>query len=52
MSIMAFRAKVLPLRTFRFNECVCTPFNADFDGEDMNIRLPQTARSEALHNGS
>ncbi len=51
MSIMAFRAKVLPWRTFRFNECVCTPFNADFDGDEMNIHLPQTeeARSEALH---
>jgi DNA-directed RNA polymerase III subunit RPC1 len=51
LSIMAFRAKVLPWRTLRFNECVCTPFNADFDGDEMNIHLPQTeeARSEALY---
>ena len=51
LSIMAFRAKVLPWRTLRFNECVCTPFNADFDGDEMNIHLPQTeeARSEAKH---
>lgn len=34
----------------RFNECVCTPYNADFDGDEMNMHLPQTeeARAEAL----
>ena len=50
-SIMGFRTKVLPSRTLRFNECVCTPFNADFDGDEMNIHLPQTeeARAEALY---
>lgn len=41
---------MLPHRTFRFNECVCTPYNADFDGDEMNLHLPQTeeARAEAL----
>jgi hypothetical protein len=29
-------------RTLRFNECVCNPFNADFDGDEMNIHVPQT----------
>jgi len=50
ISIMAHRAKVLEGRTFRFNECVCTPYNADFDGDEMNLHLPQTeeARAEAL----
>ncbi|MCL4133658.1 UNVERIFIED_CONTAM: hypothetical protein GTU68_021185, partial [Idotea baltica] len=50
MSIMAHQAKVLPWRTFRFNECVCTPYNADFDGDEMNLHLPQTeeARAEAM----
>ena len=35
---------------FSFNECVCTPYNADFDGDEMNLHLPQTyeARAEAL----
>lgn len=28
ISIMAHFAKVVPHRTFRFNECVCTPYNA------------------------
>eukprot|EP00923_Selenidium_pygospionis_P016284 GHVN01028506.1.p1 GENE.GHVN01028506.1~~GHVN01028506.1.p1 ORF type:complete len:2000 (-),score=433.87 GHVN01028506.1:415-6282(-) len=51
MSIMAHRARVMPWRTLRFNECVCAPYNADFDGDEMNIHLPQTeeARAEALH---
>lgn len=50
LSIMCHRAKVLQHRTFRFNECVCTPYNADFDGDEMNLHLPQTeeARAEAL----
>ena len=36
-------------RTFRFNECVCAPYNADFDGDEMNLHVPQTqeARTEA-----
>ncbi|CAH8637339.1 unnamed protein product [Schistosoma intercalatum] len=51
VSIQAFRAVVKPFRTFRFNPCCCTPFNADFDGDEMNIHLPQTeaARAEAKH---
>ena len=51
LSIMSHRAKIMPWRTFRFNECVCTPYNADFDGDEMNLHLPQTeeARTEAWH---
>lgn len=50
MSIMCHQAKIQSQRTFRFNECVCTPYNADFDGDEMNLHLPQTeeARAEAL----
>ena len=49
LSIMAHKAKVMPGRTFRFNECVCSPYNADFDGDEMNLHFPQTeeARAEA-----
>ena len=32
--------KVRPWRTFRLNECVCGPYNADFDGDEMNLRMP------------
>ncbi|CAF1104132.1 unnamed protein product [Rotaria sordida] len=50
LSIMALYARVMPHRTFRFNECICSPFNADFDGDEMNLHLPQTeeAKAEAL----
>lgn len=50
ISIMAHVAVILKYKTFRFNECVCTPYNADFDGDEMNLHLPQTeeARTEAL----
>lgn len=49
MSVMAHKAKIHKHKTFRFNECDCTPYNADFDGDEMNIHLPQTfeARAEA-----
>ena len=29
LSIMSHHVKVMPWRTFRFNECVCAPYNAD-----------------------
>lgn len=50
LSIMCHLVKVRPWRTFRLNECVCTPYNADFDGDEMNIHVPQTeeARAEAM----
>ena len=47
VSIMAHRAKIMPFRTLRFNECVCKPYNADFDGDEMNIHLPQTFEAQA-----
>ena len=33
ISMMGFKVKVSQGRTLRFNECVCAPFNADFDGD-------------------
>ncbi|MEM3393935.1 MAG: DNA-directed RNA polymerase subunit A', partial [Candidatus Methanomethylicia archaeon] len=49
MSIMAHKVKVLPYKTFRLNLCVCPPYNADFDGDEMNLHVPQSeeARAEA-----
>lgn len=51
VSIMAFRSKIMPYRTLRFNECICSPFNADFDGDEMNLHVPQTleAASDARY---
>ena len=37
----------MPWNTLRFNECVCTPYNADFDGDEMNIHVPQTLEAKA-----
>ena len=48
LSIMAHRARVMPGRTLRFNECVCAPYNADFDGDEMNLHLPQTEEVRAV----
>ena len=50
VSIMAHKARIMKWKTFRLNECVCTPYNADFDGDEMNIHVLQTyeARAEAL----
>lgn len=49
MSMMCHRIKVLPGLTFRLNPTVCAPYNADFDGDEMNLHIPQTeeARAEA-----
>ncbi|KAH8584397.1 DNA-directed RNA polymerase III C1 subunit [Cryptosporidium sp. chipmunk genotype I] len=51
LSIMSHKVVVMPWRTFRFNECACAPYNADFDGDEMNLHLPQNelARSESKH---
>jgi len=49
MSIMAHYVRVLPYKTFRLNPAVCPPYNADFDGDEMNLHVPQSleAQSEA-----
>src|SRR3989339_1933010 len=49
MSMMCHQIKVLPGRTLRLNPLVCAPYNADFDGDEMNLHIPQTeeARAEA-----
>jgi len=48
-SLMAHFVKVLPYKTFRLHPAATFPYNADFDGDEMNIHSPQTeeARSEA-----
>ncbi|CAF4721648.1 unnamed protein product, partial [Rotaria magnacalcarata] len=47
MSMMSHRVKVLPWSTFRLNLSVTTPYNADFDGDEMNLHLPQSVESKA-----
>ncbi|WP_462272070.1 DNA-directed RNA polymerase subunit A' [Methanohalophilus sp.] len=50
MSIMAHKVKVLPNRTFKLNPSVCPPYNADFDGDEMNMHVLQTEESRAEAN--
>ena len=47
MSIMGHRVKVLPNLTFRLNLAVTTPYNADFDGDEMNMHVPQNLETTA-----
>ena len=49
MSIMSHKIRIMPGKSFRLNPSVCTPYNADFDGDEMNLHIPQNeeARSEA-----
>ena len=49
MSMMAHRVRIMAGKTFRFNLCVCPPYNADFDGDEMNLHVLQSeeARAEA-----
>ena len=52
MSIMGHRVRVLDWSTFRLNLSVTSPYNADFDGDEMNLHVPQgiAARAEAETN--
>ncbi|KAJ8608431.1 hypothetical protein CTAYLR_010334 [Chrysophaeum taylorii] len=47
MSIMGHRVKVLDHSTFRLNLSVTTPYNADFDGDEMNLHAPQSVAARA-----
>ena len=40
MSTMGHRIKILPYSTFRLNLSVTSPYNADFDGDEMNMFVP------------
>jgi DNA-directed RNA polymerase subunit A' len=47
---MGHYVRVLPNKTFRLHPSVCPPYNADFDGDEMNLHVPQSeeARAEAI----
>ena len=50
-SMMCHRARVLPgEKTIRMHYANCNTYNADFDGDEMNMHFPQNeiARAEAL----
>ena len=44
-SMMSHRVRVLPYSTFRLNVSATRPYNADFDGDEMNMHVPQSIAS-------
>jgi DNA-directed RNA polymerase II subunit RPB1 len=46
-SMMGHRVKVMPYSTFRMNLSVTSPYNADFDGDEMNLHVPQSDETRA-----
>eukprot|EP00659_Diplonema_papillatum_P003926 gene3926-6075_t len=47
MSMMGHRARVMPFCTFRLNLSATSPYNADFDGDEMNLHVPQSVMTKA-----
>nr|CCC92532.1 unnamed protein product [Trypanosoma congolense IL3000] len=47
MSMMGHRVRVLNYNTFRLNLSCTTPYNADFDGDEMNLHVPQSLLTKA-----
>ncbi len=46
LSMMAHRAKIMPGKTIRINDGIAIPYNADFDGDEMNVHVPQTIEAQ------
>jgi len=47
LSMLAHKVRVMPDKTFKINPIVCKPYNADFDGDEMNVHVPQTEEGKA-----
>ena len=47
MSMMSHRVKLMDYSTFRLNLSVTPPYNADFDGDEMNLHVPQSEETRA-----
>ena len=41
------RVRLMPGNTFRLNLVVAAPYNADFDGDEMNVHVPQSKAAAA-----
>jgi len=42
MSMMCHKVIIMPYQTFRLNVLDTPPYNADFDGDEMNLHCPQS----------
>lgn len=47
MLLQGHRVRILPYSTFRLNLSVTSPYNADFDGDEMNMHVPQTPETRS-----
>ena len=49
LSMMAHKAKIIDdnrYSTFRMNVSATSPYNADFDGDEMNVHIPQSLQTQ------
>ena len=46
-SMMSMQVVIKPYKTLRMNLAITKPFNADFDGDEMNIHVPQSLEAQA-----
>ena len=46
-SMQAMRIRIGNGKTLKFNLAITKSFNADFDGDEMNIYVPQTPEAQA-----
>ena len=47
LSMMGHRVRVMPFNTFRLNVCTTSPYNADFDGDEMNTHNAQSVQTRS-----
>jgi|GEM_PF-56064 len=47
ISMMGHYVRVLPYNTLRLHLHACPPYNADFDGDEMNVHLPRSLETRA-----
>lgn len=47
MSMMGHRVRIMPGKSFRLNLSATSPYNADFDGDEMNLHMPQSYSCKA-----
>lgn len=47
MSMMGHKVKVMLGKSFRLNLSATSPYNADFDGDEMNLHMPQSYNTKS-----
>jgi len=45
-SMMSYRVRLMPHKTFRLNMAVTLPLNADCDGDELNVHVPQDEEAQ------